>query len=214
MEERIQPFAPPVKRDFTEEGVEQWLNRLRDSGDPGLQALDALKRLVATGCERQFILFLFMDLHISLCRHPVSRMEVQRTLELTKRLETSVSVLAKSQLHEELGLDNDALDDRPGWSLQGQLTAFREQLEHVVHHASERENVQFNFMMREIVIYVRRTTGRFQDDELSVIVKALKGPTFSSVVWRKGHLSKMRFPHVPRHKKQVHRVPPRSKDSP
>jgi hypothetical protein len=97
--------------------------------------------------HRDLLVRLLMKLHATQRWNPVSRKAAQEALKQTRKLEPSLQLLANSALREELALDNGPFDDNPGWSLVGQLEAFRERLEVAVDRATEREHQLFNEMM-------------------------------------------------------------------
>jgi hypothetical protein len=208
VDERAEHFSPLNRRDFTEAGVHQWFVGLRGTGEWGQQALDALERLVEAGADRHLLVFLLMDLHQKLRWHPPSKKKVHRTLALTKELQPLVVYLAESQLREELGLDDDVLEEGPGWSLAGRLTSLLGALTDVEHRATERNKPEFDRAMGRVVEYVKEKTGCFRDAELDIIVTVLMGDTFSSRGWRKRHKNMWCAPEVsrPRQKRRIHRV--------
>jgi hypothetical protein len=216
---RNKTFRPPVGLDFYPDengtGAERWLKGLREVGEAGLLALDALERLEAVGCEKGFLVYLLMQLHSTKRWNPVSRKTAQKALAHLRSVEPLLRELATSDLREELGLAEGPSEDGAGLFV-ADVQAIREHLEVAVFHATGRENQLFNDMMGHVVAYVRENTGQFHDDDLSAIIKLMGDGEFSCEGWRKRHWRATRHtaPARSRRKKQVHRVVGSSKKRP
>jgi len=164
-----------------------WVAAVRSKGEIGLQVWEAIERLAAEGCERPIIGYDCVRLGRARHSGAVSRKLWLKAVRDAKRSEHSFGPSREESARRATRARYNPENVVPHKNYLTHVRAHIESLEREAVNATARENVEFNDVMGEMVRYLRQVTGQFHDEDLSRIVPAIMGRTFSSMAWRKRH---------------------------